>query len=215
MAMSDWDTLAYDYDGNLCDDGIFKHPNGSSLEIYKDRVHVHDPAAWVAGSQFIKPITAQIYSGELQIAGFTIHAQVNDISQHAIFVYADYFDYLDENKNNKNDKEYVKRCFGGIGCYGHVNKIPTYVEKLNLDPKLEWYSFSEVCSNNVTHWLENLETRQQHQIPDDFYIDDTWVGISQEVLDLFHKFLENVEETYSTKEWMEKIKNNNGKKIRA
>lgn len=63
MALSNWDTLAVDLEGQPID-GSFTSPGGASVAIYKNWLYIRDEKAWHDGS-FVKPTIMQIQHGEL------------------------------------------------------------------------------------------------------------------------------------------------------
>jgi len=110
MALSNWDTIAWDSDGNNCEGSCMSNnwvsEKRNSVEIYKNHLNVLAPKMWCDDSQFIKPYIAQIQEGEIALAGFLIYAARGP--QEAVFT------VIDTNPAVYGNKLY----FGGIGCYG-------------------------------------------------------------------------------------------------
>lgn len=65
MALSNWDTLAFDHDAKPIN-GIFTSPGGVTVEIYKNWLYVLDPKAWEEKSGFSKPVVMEITHGEIR-----------------------------------------------------------------------------------------------------------------------------------------------------
>jgi hypothetical protein len=110
MALSNWDTMAWDSDGNNCEGSCMSNnwvsEKRNSVEIYKNHLNVLAPKMWADDSQFIKPYIAQIQEGEIALAGFNIYAARGP--QEAVFT------VIDTNPAVYGNKLF----FGGIGCYG-------------------------------------------------------------------------------------------------
>lgn len=200
MAGANWDTIAFDNDGKPTE-GSFTHPQGSFVEIRKNRIYVGDNKLWRGdcASSFCQPYIASIDSGSLSICGFTLEV-ARDEKQNAVFVYAEYID-----RSEDIYQALIKR-FGGIGCYAFMHTTPIYVEKMKLDPAKDWVQGSMGLPDGT--WkptLASLETYEEVDIPKEIYIEDTWIGVTEKTLETFFKWLEGFE----TNGWAEKIRFDN------
>jgi len=74
MALSNWDTLTIDLDGNAID-GVFTSPKSRvQVEIYKNWIHIQDPKGWHGGGSFASYVVAQIQHGSLVYHDVNIEA---------------------------------------------------------------------------------------------------------------------------------------------
>jgi hypothetical protein len=64
MALSNWDTLAVDLNGEPCN-GSYTSPLGIVVSIYKNWVYVYDAQAWHKDGQFVEPCVMQFQHGEI------------------------------------------------------------------------------------------------------------------------------------------------------
>jgi hypothetical protein len=112
MALSNWDTLAFNSKGKSSR-GYATNKSGNSIEIYKSQVHIHSSSMWKYSTGFVEPIIAQILQGDLNLAGFEIISVRGP--QNGIFV----FTYYDD------------KYFAGIGCYG----FDRYGKWVGVQPK--------------------------------------------------------------------------------
>lgn len=102
MALSNWDTLAVNLNGET-QAGFFVSPGGVRVEIYKNWVYVHDPKAWREG-QFAKDTIMEIHYGNIRYHDMEIRAIRGP--QEGVYVVC-----WHENYENKQT-EYT----GMIGC---------------------------------------------------------------------------------------------------
>lgn len=109
MALSNWDTLAFDKDGKPTN-GIFT--NGDiSVEIYKNWLYVHDKKGWTAKNcGFRKDTIARIGNGEIQYKNVHILAKRGRQESVMCIVWTD-----DYEKKDKNQYEVMVGC----GVYGY------------------------------------------------------------------------------------------------
>jgi hypothetical protein len=119
MALSNWDTLAFDEKGKSCN-GIFDLRGDAKLDIYKNWIYIEHPSAWFEDCMYGQPTVMEIQSGEINYAGCYITVIREDL-QSACFVYA----------SDRHYGENTHRCFAGIGCYGYVDD-----EFVGVTPKL-------------------------------------------------------------------------------
>lgn len=73
MALSNWDTLTINQDGDTVN-GLFTSPLGVTVEFYKNWLYVHDPKAW-QGGPFGEPVVMRVEEGELQYRDVSIIAK--------------------------------------------------------------------------------------------------------------------------------------------
>ena len=118
MALSNWDLLAIGKNGKSCD-GVVKGKN-ASLEIYKNRAHIHSEEMWIEECGYLKPIIATVDQGNLNICNLDIYT-IRHKLQNSIFVFVD-AGYYDKNSKKHNN------FFAGIGCYGYHSKIDEFLK---------------------------------------------------------------------------------------
>lgn len=123
MALSAWDLIAFDTDGNVCN-GIFIKGN-TKVEIYKNWIYVSNKKMWQKESLFIEPVIAEVVSGELIISNVHIFSERNR-KQHSIFMIC-YSGY-------KRDYKIMV----GIGCYGYKKKKYIGVQKETYEAFLKF-----------------------------------------------------------------------------
>jgi hypothetical protein len=146
MALSNWDTLAFDTHGKSTF-GRFEDKKKNAVEIYKNWAYIHSPSMWVEGQSFSKPVIAQIGEGSLTLCNFEITAKRGP--QNGIFIFAKVFD----SKPKKGKYTY----FAGIGCSGYVDKVEEVLTKLGRlkDWDDNWCSGSSSGPNEpATHYIE-------------------------------------------------------------
>src|SRR5260370_9357410 len=73
MALSNWDTLAVDLEGNSINGG-FTSPCGVKVEFYKNWIYIYDEQAWRRDSGWSPPCVAQIQYGDIHYLDITIKA---------------------------------------------------------------------------------------------------------------------------------------------
>jgi hypothetical protein len=74
MALSNWDTLAVDENGESTN-GVFISKLGVSVEFYKNWLYVRDEKAWQDGGRFVSPTVMQIEEGTLSYKDVNIVAR--------------------------------------------------------------------------------------------------------------------------------------------
>jgi hypothetical protein len=173
MALSNWDTLAFDHEGKPSD-GTFKNEIGNSVDIYKNWVYVHAPKMWVeGGASYINPIVARISYGDLQFAGFEIFASRGP--QNSIFVVV-----MSHQSEGYGDENY--KVEGGIGGSGYMG-VDDICEKAGIAlPEGDWGMVSSSTEDGGwEHHLLNWETGEQIN----HSIETEWIGIKKSTLDAF------------------------------
>jgi len=210
MALSNWDTIAFNNDGESCN-SIFKNSKGSVLEIYKNWIYIHNEKMWVKDGSYRKPVIAQINDGDIQIAGFDITAIRG--SQYGIFVFASALE-------NVAKDEFKYRYFGGIGCSGYRDTVKEVLSSLGRSPDIsdKWVSGSGCDGVRDERYILNLETEEkivywdcEKQGPYDY--DKDWVGVLPKTIEEYLSWLETMKDDSGKdfEEWLEKIKKNPSK----
>ena len=87
MALSNWDTLAFDAKGEP-GDGRAVLPSGGRVELYKNWLYVGHEKMWVPGGPFTQDTIASVYGGVVSLAGFHITA-IRGSAQDSIFCYVE------------------------------------------------------------------------------------------------------------------------------
>jgi hypothetical protein len=72
MALSNWDTAAWD-EGGTPTNGVFETSWGS-VQIYKNWIYVRDPKAWTEGGAYIRPTVMEVQSGSISYKDLCIEA---------------------------------------------------------------------------------------------------------------------------------------------
>jgi hypothetical protein len=235
MALSNYDCLAFDTEGFPCD-GYMKIPHGTTVEIYKNWLYVGNEKMWVEGGSFVSPVIAQVSSGHINIARLDISSERHD-EQNSIFCYIESNEYFyNEGKKFAGSKKHVM-C--GIGCSGYLNTHvwmkkhhPEVMSKMlrhhnlteeeffngdvweyssgNDDWGWEYFVDGEDSKNQIMIRISMKELGksldQKIPKPD---IRDLWVGVLQETLDAFIKWLKDV----APKEYFEKIDFENCRRV--
>lgn len=146
MALSNWDTLAFDHEGKICYKNI-TNKQGNILEIYKNWVFIKAPKMWYEGCEYNEPIIAEFWEGEIHLANFEIFATRG--RQESIFVFAIYKD--------DNDKT---QLYSGIGSYVYDDDEGWVgVSQTTFEEFLEWLNenFYDQHCERTKKWFENIE----------------------------------------------------------
>jgi hypothetical protein len=109
MALSNWDTLAFDQDGKPTN-GTFT--NGDiSVEIYKNWLSIHGNKGWTDGNKgFIEDVIGHMYHGDIQYKN--IHIKAKRGKQYSIMCIVWTVDW------KKKGKDRYKMMIG-LGCSGY------------------------------------------------------------------------------------------------
>lgn len=134
MALSNWDTLAIDLDGNPTN-GVFKSQrSGATVELYKNWIYVRDPKAWREGDgRYVNDVVLEIQHGSLCYQN--IHIAAMRGPQQGVFVVCWTVDY--------NEKPAKYEGMIGCGVYGFDNEDWVGVTKESLDFLKEWITKGE------------------------------------------------------------------------
>jgi len=206
MALSNWDTLAFDSEGKACDGKLEGFLKGTFVEFYKNWLYIHDEASWVEGRGYMAPVVAKVSSGFVDISGFEIISKRGP--QESIFAYAECHDY-------KNKQE---RRMAGISCYGYDDPSERLLQGVGLDPKkYEVVDHATRISANLTELVraKNKETGEEKEYElanaeGDY--DSQYVGVLPSTFEEFMSWLKEVDELYEYdkeyKLWVGKIEEN-------
>jgi hypothetical protein len=123
MALSNWDTLAFDTAGEA-GSGVLKDAFGkpSFLEIYKNWLYVMDETD-KADIESPGRFVAEIQEGSVTVLSFRIIAARG--KQEGVYVYAE--------TGYSYSKDQPFECMSGIGCYGYDYDRWVGVEEETLD----------------------------------------------------------------------------------
>jgi hypothetical protein len=214
MALSNWELMAFNNSGKTCD-GTFVAPSGTEIEIYKNKLYVHNAAMWDAEKEnhnFTKPIIAAIYEGNMHLAGVQIVTKRG--KQDGIYVFV-YF-----SKYNDKTKKSTYRFFAGIGCSAYDDPSKRLAKAMNVDlNKWKPIAFGSGWNGDQEYISMCCEHRTIPKKVKDWEIDATpknkaleskYVGVAKSTYNDFIKWLKKtVEETcYSGKEakqWLERV----------
>jgi hypothetical protein len=217
VALSNWDTLAFNHEGESCC-GVFENHLGNKVELYKNWLYIHSPAMWVeGGAYFSEPVIAQITHGYVYLAGF--HVCATRGPQEAVFAVV----------LSHDEGDYTKPRFsGGIGCYGFktsedmAREIFTRLGKeVPEDDYRNWVDGSTTYGGgHTTRHLTHLDTYEKVIYYDNITDGDEeeagfddWMGVKPStVLDYFEWVRESAElGEFANKDdiqaWLERCKN--------
>jgi hypothetical protein len=193
MALSNWDTLAFDHEGKSCD-GEFVREGGDAVEIYKNWLYVRSPKLWKPDPSYhTNDVIAEIHVGEMKVAGFDISAERGP--QHGVFVFLEYGPYPD------------RKIGGGIGCSGYEDIVARILKENNrTNENLEnWTSGSTSkegggWQNHLVNWTTGEEIN--------FEGETQWVGVLPETLEAYFAWVERTheKEEKDVMEWLEKCR---------
>jgi hypothetical protein len=204
MALSNWDTLAFDTDGQSCLGRFEHHVSKNYLQIYKNWVYAANNKMWMESSGFKNPIIASINSGSMEIAGFNVEAKRGP--QSSVFVYAHYRDYDDKQADEKA-KFYQ---FGGIGAYGFKDIVLEVLKKHNREIKDDevWYDGCDwkgrhliscpSTGEEIVYWDEKTQGKYDYS--------KDWIGVLPSTVEEFFNWLSSILDDDISKQWLEKIK---------
>jgi hypothetical protein len=188
MALSNWDTLSFDYSGKSTN-GVFTSPiSGVSVEIYKNWAHISDPKSWRRSSQFTKPIVGSINEGEITYKDLIINAKRG--KQNGIYILVDISKYSTEKE------KLPRQRMIGIGCYGYKTRIKEYLERyegITNVKENEWDNYG-IGTKNGWHdiliktnpktgspILDNNGKRIEYKVKKSFEL-TLWTGVQQETI---------------------------------
>lgn len=215
MALSNWDTLAFDTNGDPCTGSI--EVNGTTVDIRKNWLYVGNEAIWVPGF-FVKPTILQMNEGHITISGFDIYAKRG--SQSSILVYAEHREYQEQVEGEPYKPAIVTRM-AGIGCYGYKDMFDVWAKDFNIKPLADsdyYYSFSSYNPDDINtigidvYRKETNSFKEKYELPETeknlTRYDSYWVGVEPETKDELVAFLHSLD--IDADEWIDKITNSAG-----
>jgi hypothetical protein len=117
MALSNWDILAIDENGNPTN-GVFETPLGIKAEIYKNWVYIHDEKAWREKGGFVKDVVMEVNNGKIHYMDLNLFTEFSE-EHNAIFVMA---------WNGWKYDNTLKAMYG-IGAYGFDGDVYVGISK--------------------------------------------------------------------------------------
>lgn len=105
MALSNWDTLAVDENGEPTN-GVINSKGGVSVAIYKNWLYVRDKKAWRKGGDYINDTMMEVTEGELKY--FDVKIMAKRGPKNGVYV-------IVETPTFGEDRQIMV----GIGCYGY------------------------------------------------------------------------------------------------
>ena len=137
MALSNWDTLAFDKNGNSTN-GVFD-TGKIQVKIYKNWLYVHDSVAWEVGSGFENDTIMQLSNGDITYKNIRNAAKRGRQNSVMCMVWTD-----DYRKNGRDRYEIMVGC----GVYGYRRnswvgvEMETYNKLREFVTKVAEYEFS-------------------------------------------------------------------------
>lgn len=119
MALSNWATAAVDEKGQPSN-GLFTSVLGVTVEIYKNWLYVHDPAAWREGGPYVHPVVMSINAGEVSYQDVRVLAVRGPKEGVYAIVWSGY----------ESDPDF--RAMIGIGCYGYEGRVWRGIERSDI-----------------------------------------------------------------------------------
>lgn len=213
MALSNWDTMAFDENGKPCS-GIVTNADGSMVEIYRNYLYVHSPKMWRLSGGYRKSVIAEMMDGDIELSGFHIIAKRSD-TQNAVFVFCKH-SYTAENGY---------KYFGGIGCSGYVNKIEQVLTRIGRKDEIsdDWCYGSEESGvsdygRNFIHHIMNLETHEKIVYWDEgkkgeYDYSKDWIGVTEKLKKEFFAWMSGLGLEYSDvrfQRWLARCRKSKG-----
>jgi len=202
MALSNWDTLAFNESGEPCSGHMEGFKEGASVEIYKNWLYVRDTKMWCEGRGYTEPTIAEISQGDIHLSDFEIRAVRGP--QQAIFCYVKSTDYTPEVSK-------VRRM-AGIGCNGWEDNTQKMLDILGLGKEEDYEFVMEGSSYGPEGSFATISTTTKggttvtHKLPgprEDY--DPKFVGVLPATFKAFIEWLKDVEYGTRHKEWAQKI----------
>lgn len=209
MALSNWDTLAFNTEGKSCN-GIFDPMNGTIVEIYKNWAYVHNKEKWDESCGFSSPVIASIHEGYVNFFGIQIIAARGP--QNSIFLFV----------CSRNWSDNTHHIMAGIGGYGYDDNTDRLLKALDIDTT-KYKSVFQMTSfepNGETYigidCFDENGKLFEFKLPlnGNEYLESQWTGITKETAQEFFNWLETIYdksdiyvEEKQFHEWLNKIKN--------
>lgn len=192
MALSNWDTLAFNTTGKSCN-GDFKTPDGKTVvSIYKNWIYLRNPDMWTENCGFVKDTIMQINSGHLNFNGIELIAERYE-PQEGVFIFVKYSDWCEKTK--KMSYKY----FAGLGCCGYDDDTDRLVQAMNIDlNKWEVGSVGSLWGNNKSYYTVCCMNKKSKKYKEfklevttaNKHLESQWVGVTKETYNEFLKWLE-------------------------
>lgn len=211
MALSDWDTMAFDSDGKPCNGIIEGFLEGTNAEIYKNWLYIRDAKMWCEERGYMKPTIAEIFEGCISISDFDIRAVRGP--QRAIFVSIKCIRYHEQKKDEEYREPDIRRM-AGIGCDGYTDPCIIMMKELDLDAD-KWESWGWGHSSEGTYSLcvMNRETEklEHFNFPNDSKYEPEWIGVTDETYRAFIDWLKSFDDDDDDyRKWISKIEASKG-----
>jgi hypothetical protein len=171
MAISNWDTAAWDAEGNPCK-GVMETERGVIVSIYKN---------WVSISEVVdklKITSIRIQHGEVHYKDVTVVVR-RFTKQNAVFVYA--------TGSKKNERLF------GIGCYAYDDDpIPTGVKLETARAYFKWLLRLE--RNYLVYDLPTFKGMKRYNQGDAYFreYDDITTNIGEAEKTVFSRLIEGM-----------------------
>ena len=186
MALSNWDTLAFNTDGQPCD-GTLRGFDGASAAIYKNWLYVRDPKMWVPGRSFVEPTIAQVTSGNVMISEFDIIAKRHEM-QEAIFVLAECH----------RSEPHQRAWMAGIGCYGFSDPTLDIALRARIDLG-RWEVLGtgsrfepDGSQYHTVTCVDRTGHSETFSVPWDDRLEPIWTGVTAATRDAFFDWLDEM-----------------------
>lgn len=183
MALSNWDTMAFNEQGKSSR-GIFVHPQSKvELELYKNWLYIRSAEMWKEAKwNFTNNTIAHLNEGNVRIGGWEIDAIRGP--QSSIFFLASY--------GSMENGKYTKKFVGGISGSGYRDVVEDTLISLGRANEIneDWCEFSEWNGDDDIRGIHNFATnekiithRESQDGPYDYSAD--WIGILQATFEAY------------------------------
>lgn len=155
MALSNWDLLAVNQDGETVSGNI--NHSGVRIEIYKNWLYIHHPEAWIeGGGSFVKPVVMQINDGDIHYGGWTIKARRGP--QRGVFVvaYSPQYWFTEPDQAEKFNRG-KPVLIAGCGVSGYEDENEKYADQIEAVFKSKGYKKDEVSAWISHSWGDGEE----------------------------------------------------------
>ena len=213
MALSNWDTLAFDAEGKPCSGTLKLNRGSAKAEIYKNWIYVRDGKAHHEDSHFTDETIMQIDSGRIHYGDAEISVWRHK-KQSACFIFVKRFYKPDDSE------EWVREYSGGIGCSGYLDYVeyalqfnPEWASKIPFERcKKAWYcgDYSRYGPDG-TWWgitiVDDKERGHDEMVLGEGDGPDTYVGVLDSTYASFVHWLEReAKDDQKALEWLKKVK---------
>lgn len=207
MALSNWDTLAFDNDGNPSN-GTITNKDGNTVSIYKNWLYVRSNQLANVSKEFVDDTFAHINAGDIRVAGFQIYAH-RAKNQQAVFCYV----------TSGYGEEEIQMC--GIGAYGYLSDIELlekfYPNEIKDIPKKDLKNglIREVGLPDGTYqfeisvydFSESKLIRNYEIIADKRHTEESlWTGINEKTFKEFKQWLRAITKSLGNTAYFDKLK---------